>query len=315
MSRLITTLASDVDTSFPAIREARAQARAAVWARRRPLAGRPGHRDGGLAIVDLDATLVTAHSEKENAGPTYQRGFGFAPTCAFVDHGEHGTGETLALDLRPGKARPFDSADHIDCLDAALAAPSDRTSSGGWSAPMPAAAPRPFCTTSPTWGWSTRSDSPARGPSRRRSRPSRVRMSRRRRLRRPAPRQRSGGRPHPVDADPDQADPFPGQVRTPSTGSEAMRVIARRERPTGAQIRLTDQHGWRITCFATNTHDWSVTDPEVRHRQRARAEDRIRALKDTGMRNTPFHGYAQNQIWLEIVALATDLLAWMKTLA
>ena len=51
-------------------------------------------------MVDLDATLVTAHSEKENAAPTHKKGFGFSPMCAFVDHGEHGTGEVLALDLR-----------------------------------------------------------------------------------------------------------------------------------------------------------------------------------------------------------------------
>jgi len=102
-----------------------------------------------------------------------------------------------------------------------------------------------------------------------------------------------------------------------------MRVIARRERPhPGAQLRLTDHNGWRITCFATNTGvdptgraGWPVQDLEVRHRQRARAEDRIRNLKDTGLRNLPFHGYAHNQIWLEIVALAADLLTWTQTLA
>lgn len=83
-----------------------------------------------------------------------------------------------------------------------------------------------------------------------------------------------------------------------------MRVIARRERPhPGARLRLTDHDGWRITCFTTNTgidqsgnNGWALPDLEVRHRQRARAEDRIHALKDTGMRNLPFHGYAQNQI-------------------
>src|SRR5699024_3684010 len=41
--------------------------------------------------------------------------------CAFVDHGEHGTGETLAIDVRPGKASPWNSADHLSILDAALA--------------------------------------------------------------------------------------------------------------------------------------------------------------------------------------------------
>jgi hypothetical protein len=79
-----------------------------------------------------------------------------------------------------------------------------------------------------------------------------------------------------------------------------MRVIARRGNPhPGAQLRLTDDNGWRITCFATNTIGWSVPDLEVRHRQRARAEDRIRNLKDTGLRNLPFHGFNHNQIWLD----------------
>jgi hypothetical protein len=59
-------------------------------------------------IVDLDSTLVTAHPDKQAAEPTYKRGYGFAPMCALVDHGEHGTGETLTLHLRPGKASPFD---------------------------------------------------------------------------------------------------------------------------------------------------------------------------------------------------------------
>jgi hypothetical protein len=60
----------------------------------------------------------------------------------------------------------------------------------------------------------------------------------------------------------------------------------------GAQLRLTDHDGWRITCFATNTAGvgWTLPTLEVRHRQRARAEDRIRALKDTGLRNLPYHG-------------------------
>jgi Transposase DDE domain group 1 len=104
----------------------------------------------------------------------------------------------------------------------------------------------------------------------------------------------------------------------PQDWPEGMRIIARRERPhPGAQLRLTDPHGWRITCFATNTRGpaWTMAALEVRHRQRARAEDRIRGLKDTGMRNLPLHGFAHNQIWLEIIALAADLLTWTQTLA
>lgn len=126
VSRVIASLAADVELTLPAIRAARAQARAAVWARRRPLAGTPGTRAGGQVIVDIDATLVTAHSDKEGAEPTFKRGFGFAPMCAFVDHGEHGTGETLAIDLRSGGASSWDSADHLTVLDAALAQLPDR---------------------------------------------------------------------------------------------------------------------------------------------------------------------------------------------
>jgi Transposase DDE domain group 1 len=55
-------------------------------------------------------------------------------------------------------------------------------------------------------------------------------------------------------------------------------------------------------------------DLELRHR-RARCEDRIRNAEDTGLRNLPLKGYAQNQVWCEIVALACELLAWMRLLA
>jgi hypothetical protein len=84
-----------------------------------------------------------------------------------------------------------------------------------------------------------------------------------------------------------------------------MRVIARRERPhPGAQLRLTDAQGWRITLFATNVRGGRIADLEVQHPLRARAEDRIRCLTDTGLRNLPLHDFAANQIWPELVALA-----------
>jgi len=95
-----------------------------------------------------------------------------------------------------------------------------------------------------------------------------------------------------------------------------MRVIARRERPhPGAQLRITDHDGWRITVFATNTPGGRIADLEVRHRLRARAEDRIRGLKDTGMTNLPLQAFAKNQIWLELVQLAYELLTWTQILA
>ncbi|MCP2314225.1 hypothetical protein FHR36_007857 [Kitasatospora paracochleata] len=80
-------------------------------------------------------------------------------------------------------------------------------------------------------------------------------------------------------------------------------------------MRFTDADGMRLTCFATNTTGTPIAHLELRHRQRARAEDRIRAARDTGLRNLPLHQTAQNQIWLEIIQLALDLLAWMPMLA
>jgi len=72
-------------------------------------------------VIDLDATLVTSHSEKEHAAPTFKRGFGFHPLCAFVDHGPDGTGEPLAILLRPGNAGSNTASDHITVVKAALA--------------------------------------------------------------------------------------------------------------------------------------------------------------------------------------------------
>jgi hypothetical protein len=97
---------------------------------------------------------------------------------------------------------------------------------------------------------------------------------------------------------------------------KAIRLIVRKERPhPGAQLCFTDADGMRLTCFATNTPGEAIAGLELRHRQRARCEDRIRDARSTGLRNLPLHGFAQNQIWLEIVQLALDLLAWMPMLA
>ena len=63
-------------------------------------AGRP-------LVIDIDAALVTAHSEKEPAAPTFKHGFGFHPLWVFLDHGPSGTGEPLAFLLRAGNAGPI----------------------------------------------------------------------------------------------------------------------------------------------------------------------------------------------------------------
>jgi hypothetical protein len=77
-------------------------------------AGRP-------LVIDIDAALVTAHSEKEPAAPTFKHGFGFHPLWVFLDHGPAGTGEPLAFLLRAGNAGSNTVVDHIDVLRSALA--------------------------------------------------------------------------------------------------------------------------------------------------------------------------------------------------
>jgi hypothetical protein len=95
-----------------------------------------------------------------------------------------------------------------------------------------------------------------------------------------------------------------------------MRVIVRTQRPhPGAQPRFTDLSGHWFTAFATGARKGQLADLELRRRRRARCEDQIRNAKDTGQRNLPLKGFAQNQLWCEIAALASELLAWTQLLA
>jgi hypothetical protein len=118
VSRLADARAADLPRALKAIRSARAAARERAWA----LAGEnaPG-ADGGLVTVDLDATIVIAHSEKEQAAPTWKKTFGFHPLAAFADHGAAGNGEPLAIMLRTGGAGSNTAADHIETTRLALA--------------------------------------------------------------------------------------------------------------------------------------------------------------------------------------------------
>jgi hypothetical protein len=101
-----------------------------------------------------------------------------------------------------------------------------------------------------------------------------------------------------------------------SSWPKGMRVIVRAERPhPGAQLRRTDADGHRLTAFATNTTRGQLADLQLRHRRRARCEDRIRCAKDTGLMNLPLHDLAQNKIWCAIVSLACEVTAWMQMLA
>jgi Transposase DDE domain group 1 len=300
ISRLISALAADAPRALRAIRKARAAARERAWAAAGDAA--PG-ADGSLIPVDIDATIVLAHSEKEQAAPTWKKTFGFHPLAAFADHGAGAGGEALAILLRPGNAGSNTAGEHIEAARLALAQLPRRqrrrvlirTDSGGgthdfldwlaehrlhYSVGMAITEDMAEAIlTIPDRVWE-----PACDP---------------------------GGQVRPGA----WVAELTGLLNL-SAWPEGMRVIVRKERPhPGAQLRFTDLDGHRFTCFATDTRRGQLADLELRHRRRARCEDRIRAAKDTGLRNLPLHGFGQNQIWCELVAMACELTTWMQMLA
>ena len=113
VSRTITVLAADADRVLAAIDTARQQARETAWGLAGTHAPDAAQSPDAPLVIDLDATLLTAHSEKEQASPTFKRGYGFHPLIAFADHGPAGSGEMLAIRLRPGNAGSNTADDHI----------------------------------------------------------------------------------------------------------------------------------------------------------------------------------------------------------
>jgi hypothetical protein len=96
---------------------------------------------------------------------------------------------------------------------------------------------------------------------------------------------------------------------------EGSRLIVRRERPhPGAQLSFSDHDGHRFQAILTDQPDPDIAVLERRHRQRAHVEDRIRDDKDTGLAKFPFQEFALNQVWLQIVMLAHDLIVWTQAL-
>jgi Transposase DDE domain group 1 len=93
------------------------------------------------------------------------------------------------------------------------------------------------------------------------------------------------------------------------------RMLCRREDAhPGAQLRLTDHDGHRFQVFLTDQADPDIAALELRHRQRARVEDRICAAKATGLANLPFDRWRRNAVWLELVLAAQDLTCWTQAL-
>ena len=293
---------------LPAIRAARSHARARAWA-----AGAAPDHDGWLHL-DVDATITIDHSDnKENAAATWKHTFGFHPLLVFLDRTDIAAGEALAGLLRAGNAGSNTTADHITVLGQALQA-------------LPATyRPDPDNPEAPqvlirsdsagaTYGFAAACRDAHVGFSLGCAINAAVRDA--------AEVLTDGGDWYPaIESDGGIRDgAWIGEATALvdlSTWPAGTRLILRKERPhPGAQLRFTDSDGHRITGFLTDTADGVIAGQlaglELRHRQHARVEDRIRQAKATGLRNLPFNAFDANAAWLEIVMAATDLIAWTK---
>jgi hypothetical protein len=290
--RMIEQVACDPD-GLAGLRAGRAHARAAAW--------RAGAHADGLLVVDVDGTLVDAHSDKQGAAGTYKGGFGFYPLVAYLDRGD-GSGEALAGILRPGNAGSNTAADHIELVDLALAQ-------------LPRAArTQPLLLRADTGGATHALVDHLRERGVRFS----ISLPADERVRAAVLAVPANAWTPAVDAD--------GQPRAGAEVAElcaldlsgwpaGTRAICRREDPhPGAQLSFTDADGHRFQVFITDQPDPDVAALELRHRRRARVEDRIRGAKATGLRNLPFDRWRRNAVWLELVLMACDLTCWAQTL-
>ena len=303
-------LAALDDAALARVRAARAHAREVAWAQaaetgRLPRSTVAGHDVPGL-VLDVDATIVICHSDKEQASKTWKKTYGFHPLLCFLDS----TGEALAGVLRTGRAGSNTTADHIEVLDRALAQIPDEYRYGE--------------------NILVRSDSAGA---------TRGFLAHIRSLRRDGMRtffSVGAAITEPVRdaivACVDWVDAIEHD-RTIRDGAQVAdithlmdmagypagtRMLIRRERPhPGAQLSLFDTiEGMRHQAFITDTPHGgaSIQLLELRHRSHARVEDRIRTGKDSGFGRFPSRLFAINQAWLELALTGIDLLAWTRTL-
>ena len=284
VSRLVSVLAADLPRALKAVRAARSAARERAWA---------------LAAENAPG------ADKDQAAPTWKKTFGFHPMTSGPTTARAGTANPLRSCSEPGtlgRTPPPTTSRRPGCPWPSCPGTSGAAS---WSAQTPAGGTHEFLT------WLT-------APSRRLHYSVGMTITE-------DTRAAIGKVPASAWTPAYNGD---GQVRDGawvaditglldlSSWPAGMRVIVRKERPhPGAQLRFTDLDGHRFTAFATDTRKGQLADLELRHRRRARCEDRIRCAKDTGLRNLPLKGFAQNQVWCEIVALACELLAWTQLLA
>jgi hypothetical protein len=288
--RVIDQIASDPN-GLECLRAAHARARAHVW----KLAGAPSR-----LTIDLDATLLGSHSDKEGAAGNFKGGFGFHPMLAYADQ----TGEALAGELRPGNAGANSAADQITVAEQALQqVPAEhiesielllRVDSAGASHELI------------DWAREARIGFSVGYDLTETVRAAILQIADKCWV--AAIDQDGRERPNGHVCE------ITGQLDLSSWPS-GTRVLVRRERAhPGAQLTLTDLDGHRFQAILTDQPGHEIATIERDHRARARVEDHIRNDKDTGLRNLPFRDFEHNRVWLELVHLAHDLIVWTQRL-
>ena len=255
---------------------------------------------GKVVVLDVDATLVTAHSEKQFAAGTFKGGFGYHPLAVWCDN----TQEMLAVVMRPGNAGSNTVADHVAVLTQA-------------TAQVPAAYRKHMLIRADGAGsshglldWLTE-----QGTKRGRTIEYSVGFASNQNVRDAIAKLPNKVWTAAVDADGDVRDggdvaeitALMDLTRWPA----GMRRIVRRERPhPGAQLSLFEEtDGWRYQVVATNTAAGQLAFLEARHRAHARVEDRIRHAKDSGLGRFPSRDFAINTAWAQLAAISADLIA------
>lgn len=280
-------VASVTKQDLKRVREARRQARAKAWRR----AAAPKE-----IVLDIDATLVNSHSDKEKAAPNFKRGYGFHPIVCYLEE----TDEALAGILRPGNATANDVADNLKVLERALhQLPESKRKRKILVRGDSALASHAFIERVRELGLQF-----SVGLDLYESLKEAI-LNLKEKDWTPALRQDGEERDGAAVCELKDLD-----LSSWPTGT---RAICRRERPhPGAQLKFTDVNGYRFQVFITDQDDEDIVKLEARHRARARAENRIRCGKATGLENMPFHDFQANQVWLELILAAQDLIAFFQ---
>jgi hypothetical protein len=283
------------------LRSAVAVARARAW----KLGARPERsvarwqNRSERTVLDIDATLTTAYSQKDQAAGNFKGGYGHHPLLCYLD----GTGEAPAGILRPGNAGSNTAADHTAVLDLALAQLDPGALDGEILIRADGAGATHELTTycreaGLLFSFGFDLSEPVRQAIIAVAEASWI----------DAIRVDGSEREH------SQVVEITDRVEL-SNWAERSRLIVRRTMlKDGDQQSFADHDGYRLSVFLTDQPDENVPQLDLTHRAHAHVEDHIRQGKDCGMRNLPFKNFEHNQAWLWLVGLAQDILAWTRQL-